>query len=179
MRGRRRSGVSETAYHVQAITLGTTAGLSTLAGVSHPHLPSPDHRAGLHGDDEATTRRCTSCSSLAIVAGLATTAIGSGVVGEGHNYRETVSPWFRSLFVLQPDVAAMAAASLSFKVHALTGLLLFAIWPFTRLVHAFSAPIGYLFRPYVVYRSREVGRPASRPERPGWDRPVRARSGRR
>jgi Nitrate reductase gamma subunit len=31
-----------------------------------------------------------------------------------------------------------------------------ALWPFTRLVHAFSAPIGYLFRPDVVYRSRDV-----------------------
>ena len=35
-------------------------------------------------------------------------------------------------------------------------LTLFALWPFTRLVHAFTAPIGYLFRPYVVYRSRDV-----------------------
>lgn len=36
------------------------------------------------------------------------------------------------------------------------GLALFCLWPFTRLVHAFSAPVGYLFRPYVVYRSRET-----------------------
>jgi len=47
-----------------------------------------------------------------------------------------------------------------------------AIWPFTRLVHAFSAPIGYLFRPYIVYRSRDAGRPGdpvgSRPRRRGW-----------
>ena len=34
------------------------------------------------------------------------------------------------------------------------GMLVFMIWPFTRLVHAFSAPLGYLFRPYVVYRDR-------------------------
>jgi nitrate reductase gamma subunit len=52
------------------------------------------------------------------------------------------------------------------------GLTLFCLWPFTRLVHAFSAPIGYLFRPYVVYRSRDV--PAkdhlvgSTPQRRGW-----------
>ena len=35
-------------------------------------------------------------------------------------------------------------------------LTLFALWPFTRLVHAFTALIGYLFWPYVVYRSRDV-----------------------
>jgi nitrate reductase gamma subunit len=41
---------------------------------------------------------------------------------------------------------------------------LFAAWPFTRLVHVFSAPVGYLTRPYIVYRSRgwePVRRPGS------------------
>ena len=37
-----------------------------------------------------------------------------------------------------------------FQVRVMIGLTLFALWPFTRLVHAFSAPIGYPFRPYVV-----------------------------
>ena len=52
------------------------------------------------------------------------------------------------------------------------GMALFAIWPFTRLVHAFSAPVGYLFRPYILYRSRAVAKPGepvgSRPRRRGW-----------
>jgi nitrate reductase gamma subunit len=51
-------------------------------------------------------------------------------------------------------------------------LALFALWPFTRLVHALSAPIGYLFRPYIVYRSRDVATPTelvgSQPRRRGW-----------
>ncbi|MEJ7756587.1 MAG: respiratory nitrate reductase subunit gamma [Nocardioidaceae bacterium] len=34
-------------------------------------------------------------------------------------------------------------------------MALFALWPFTRLVHVFSAPLGYLTRPYIVYRSRD------------------------
>jgi nitrate reductase gamma subunit len=48
-------------------------------------------------------------------------------------------------------------------------MALFAIWPFTRLVHAFTAPLGYLFRPYIVYRSR-TGGAAARPARRGWER---------
>ncbi len=104
----------------------------------------------------------------AIVAGLTTTLLGAAG-GEEHNYRLTVSPWFRSLFVLQPDVAAMSRAGLAFQLHALIGMVLFAIWPFTRLVHAFTAPVGYLFRPYVVYRSRPTGQ-ATRPVRRGWER---------
>ena len=104
----------------------------------------------------------------AIVFGLATTLLGAGVVGEEHNYRETVAPWFRSIFVLQPDVEAMSGAPLSFQLHTLIGMLLFAIWPFTRLVHAFTAPIAYLFRPYVVYRSKPAG--VGREARRGWQR---------
>ena len=58
--------------------------------------------------------------------------------------------------MLQPDVDAMAAAPASFQIHTLVGMVLFAIWPFTRLVHAFTAPLHYLFRPYIVYRSRDA-----------------------
>jgi nitrate reductase gamma subunit len=37
------------------------------------------------------------------------------------------------------------------------------------LVHAFTAPIGYLFRPYIVYRSRPIAA-ATRAPRRGWER---------
>jgi nitrate reductase gamma subunit len=80
-----------------------------------------------------------------------------------------VSPWFRSVFALQPDAERMAEAPLAFQLHTLIGMLLFAIWPFTRLVHAFSAPVGYLFRPYIVYRSRDAVAGSRRPHR-GWER---------
>lgn len=86
-----------------------------------------------------------------------------------HDYRETVSPWFGSIFRLNPDIDAMAAAPVQFHVHVLVGMLLFAAWPFTRLVHAFTAPVRYLFRPYIVYGSRDARTPAptGRP-RAGW-----------
>jgi nitrate reductase gamma subunit len=61
--------------------------------------------------------------------------------------RETGPPWFRSLFIVQFAIEAEAAAAPSFKVHALIGRLLFASWPFTRVVHACTAPLGDLFRP--------------------------------
>ena len=55
------------------------------------------------------------------------------------------------------------------SIHVLWGLALFAIWPFTRLVHAFTAPLHYLFRPYIVYRSRgKRPVPGAQPPRPGW-----------
>ena len=80
-----------------------------------------------------------------------------------------MSPWFRSIFYFQPDPELMAGAGIGFQVHALCALLLFAIWPFTRLVHVFSAPVGYLTRPYIVYRSRDPHL-GNRPEPRGWER---------
>ncbi|MGH3976523.1 MAG: respiratory nitrate reductase subunit gamma, partial [Pseudonocardiaceae bacterium] len=46
-----------------------------------------------------------------------------------------------------------------------------AIWPCTRLVHVFSAPLGYLVRPYVVYRSRDVV-PGARRYTRAWEQPA-------
>ena len=98
-----------------------------------------------------------------IVLGLVTTVQGN-VTGHPHDYRETVAPYFRSIFWFSPDTDRIAEAPLGFQVHAEMAWLLFALWPFTRLVHVFSAPVGYLTRPYIVYRSRE-----QRPARRGWE----------
>jgi nitrate reductase gamma subunit len=160
-------GLSQDAYHVQALVLGTVAGVCTLVGIA-----LLIYRRRTTGPVFAATTRNDKLMYLvlvaAIVAGLVTTLLGAAG-GEEHNYRLTVSVWFRSLFVLQPDIAAMSEAGLAFHVHVLIGLALFTLWPFTRLVHAFTAPVGYLFRPYVVYRSRSGGS-ANRPARPGWER---------
>jgi nitrate reductase gamma subunit len=55
-------------------------------------------------------------------------------------------------------------------LHALVAFALFALWPFTRLVHVFSAPLGYLTRPYIVYRSRDVRPLGNAASRRGWER---------
>ena len=105
-----------------------------------------------------------------IVAGLSTTVLGN-LLGHPYDYRLTIAPYFRSIFYLHPDVNLITAAPIGFQIHVMLAWALFAAWPFTRLVHVFSAPVGYLTRPYVVYRSRG-GPDAVRPTRRGWE-PVR------
>ena len=164
-------GLSEQGYHVQAVVLGTIAGITTLTGISlliyRRRTRGPVFLATTVNDKVMYL-----VLVLAIIAGLCATALGSGVVGDAYNYRETVSVWFRSIWVLQPRGDLMATAPAYFQVHVIIGLILFCLWPFTRLVHAFSAPIGYLFRPYVVYRSRDVAGQdhlvSSVPRRRGW-----------
>lgn len=164
-------GLSQHAYHIQAITLGSIAGIATLVGIVLL-IYRRRTRGPVFLATTANDKLMYVVLVAAIVAGLATTLLGSGLVGEEHNYRDTVSPWFRSIWILQPRGDLMAEAPLYFHVHVLIGLALFALWPFTRLVHAFSAPFGYLFRPYVVYRSRDVAGKGqlvgSQPRRRGW-----------
>lgn len=161
------AGLSQEAYHVQALVLGAMAGFCTLVGagilIYRRRTTGPVFMATTRND-----KLMYVVLVAAVVVGLATTLLGAAG-GEEHNYRLSVSPWFRSLFVFRPDIEAMAASGFAFQLHTLIGMLLFALWPFTRLVHAFTAPIGYLFRPYIVYRSRPGGQ-ASRPPRRGWER---------
>lgn len=104
----------------------------------------------------------------------------STTVTTGYNYREGVSRWFRQIFWFSPDPNLMAQAPIQFQVHALLAFLLFAMWPFTRLVHAFSVPLGYFTRPYIVYRSvgdRAGAAPGSRAPQRTWDAPTLTKRG--
>ena len=79
------------------------------------------------------------------------------------------SVWFRGIFRFSLHPELMAAAPIGFQLHALAAFALFALWPFTRLVHVFSAPLGYLTRPYIVYRSRDDQLGSRKPRR-GWEK---------
>ena len=165
------AGVSEHMYHIMALTIGMFAGFGTLVGLAlliyRRRTTGPVFMATTNND-----KMMYVLLVLALLAGIATTLISvfdNTVV----NYRETVSPWFRSIWILQPDVGAMAALSPSFKVHVLFAFALFIAWPFTRLIHAFTAPVHYLFRPYIVYRSRDDrpgASPGTRPQKRGWEK---------
>ncbi|URN05880.1 respiratory nitrate reductase subunit gamma [Actinomadura madurae] len=160
------AGITEHMYHVVAVVLGTIAGFCTLAGLAILIY----RRRTVGPVFSATTRNdklMYAVLALTIVLGLAAT-VAANIVGGGYNYRETVSPWFRSIFYFQPDPDLMTGVPILFQLHALSALALFCVWPFTRLVHMLTAPLGYLTRPYIVYRSRDEQLGMHRPRR-GWE----------
>jgi len=106
--------------------------------------------------------------AVVILLGLLNTVVAN-VVGH-YDYREGVSVWFRGIFFFDLRPELMAGAPLGFQLHGLAAMVLFALWPFTRLVHVFSAPLGYLTRPYIVYRSRDDVQLGSHSSRRGWER---------
>lgn len=70
----------------------------------------------------------------------------------------TATPWMVSLAVFQPAPQFVTALPLAHKVHFLTGFLLFALMPFSRLVHIATFPFSYAWRRFqlVIWTRRKV-----------------------
>jgi len=163
-------GISQEVYHWTALTLGMVAGVATLVGIG-----MLIYRRRTTGPVFMATTKNDKAMYLilvgALVLGMWATLTGdTTAAGEHHNYRETVSIWFRSLFIFQPNITAMAASTIQFKIHILVAFLLFASMPFTRLVHSFTVPFHFFFRPYMIYRSRPSSQESTRTHGRGWDK---------
>ena len=177
-----RLGVSESTYHAFALGGGLLAGAMALVGL----IMLVYRRRTVRPVFKATTvmdKVMYLFLGTVIVIGCWNTFASAVLHADTEfNYRTTVSPWFRGIFYGQPDPTLMAGVPVGFQMHAVLAFLLFALWPFTRLVHVFSAPVGYLTRPYIVYRSRadHVRRGlGNRSPQPGWERPGLDSAGRR
>ena len=166
-------GISDNTYRIFSATMGTLAGFAMLAG-----LAILIARRLLDARVAATTRTMDvavmALLALMVATGMWNTVV-ENLINGGYNYRETVSPWFRGLFLLNPDPSLMTSATvpISYQIHAIGGWLIILVWPFTRLVHAWSVPLAYLWRRPIVYRSRAPlavrvsagGLPSDRPSR--------------
>lgn len=162
------AGVPQEAYHLVATVGGGLAGLATVLGLALLVY----RRRTVGGVFQATTvndKVMYVLLALPIILGSIATVMHQVLGGShGYDYRATISPWLRSVLTLRPEGELMLAVPLSFQLHIIAAFLLFAIWPYTRLVHAFSAPITYPTRPYILYRSREADHVIRRPDR-GWE----------
>jgi nitrate reductase gamma subunit len=147
-------GVSERTYHVIAGVGGLTAGVAASAGfliLVWRRVRFPRVRVTTTRMDVATF-------------GLLAAAIGTGMwctisnVFDEVLYRESVAPWFRGLLTLDPDPDHMSGVPFAFGLHVTLVWGLYALWPFSRLVHAWSVPVDYLRRSPIPYRGLEAAR---------------------
>jgi nitrate reductase gamma subunit len=156
-------GISAHVYHMGAMVMGGITGLMTLVGLL------------LLLWRRLSVRRVLLHTStgdwLALGFLIATVALGLtmtlvyNVTHLPYEYRTTVGPWIRGVILLHPDASLMAGVPLILQLHILTALALFAVSPFTRLVHIFSLPIAYLRRAPMQYRRRTPAVPAEQPRR--------------
>jgi nitrate reductase gamma subunit len=161
-------GVSEHAYHLVSVSAGSAAGIACVAGLAILII----RRAYF-----VRVRHTTSPVDIAVYVLLALVillgmveTIGFNALGGGYDYRSTVAIWFRGLLYLSPHPELMSGAPLVYQLHSATAWLLLAMWPFSRLVHAWSLPWQYIGRPYILYRRRYA-------DKGGWWERVFARGG--
>ena len=96
-------GVSENTYRIFSATMGTLAGTAMLAGLAILIVRR------LRDRRVAATTRGMDVAVMALLAFMVATGMWNTVVENlingGYNYRETVSPWFRGLFLLNPKAS--------------------------------------------------------------------------
>jgi len=148
-------GITDGIYRLVSVTGGTLAGATMLAG-----LVLLVARRVVQESIRQTTTAMDVVMYVAlgfvVLIGIWAT-VGVNVLGGGHDYRETVAVWFRGVFLLRPDPALMVGAPLLLQLHTLAAFALIAVWPFTRLVHAWAVPIGVLWQPSARPRPTDAG----------------------
>ncbi|MBX9776118.1 MAG: respiratory nitrate reductase subunit gamma [Xanthobacteraceae bacterium] len=167
-------GISHTSKQWMAIVIGGVAGIACLIGTTllvHRRL------------FDARIRKTSSFGDIAVLLllyaqlllGLATIPISLGHL-DGHEMVKFMT-WAQGILTLQPGVSSLVAnVHPIFKLHLFLGMSIFLVFPFTRLVHVWSAPIWYLGRRgYQVVRSSNPSRPArSAPLTSGTRKVIRA-----
>jgi nitrate reductase gamma subunit len=146
-------GVSPSAKQLLAVVAGGVFGLMCLVGLLllvHRRLT----------DDRI---RATSTRMDILVLGLLLTQLCLGLFTlpvslhhlDGANMLQLMT-WARSVVTFDPGVAVASLEGIGwlFKAHLLLGMTVFMVFPFSRLVHIWSAPLGYLGRPYQIVRQR-------------------------
>ncbi|RIK98528.1 MAG: respiratory nitrate reductase subunit gamma [Proteobacteria bacterium] len=155
-------GISHSFKQGMAIVIGGVAGVACFVGIAllaHRRLFDPRIRATSSFGDTAVLLLLWA----QLVLGLATIFVSLNHM-DGHEMVKFMN-WAQGIVLLRPDAASYVAdVHPLFRAHIVLGMTIFLVFPFTRLVHIWSAPIWYLGRPgYQIVRTRF----AKRAPRPG------------
>jgi nitrate reductase gamma subunit len=89
-----------------------------------------------------------------LIIGMVTIAVSTGHM-DGEVMHGLMN-WSRYTLTFRPTLAVEFISDVHwiYKMHVFLGMTLFVLFPFSRLVHIWSVPVGYLGRNYQVVRRR-------------------------
>lgn len=94
---------------------------------------------------------------LTLMLGLSTLPISIGHAHENNaGVMIQLAEWAQSIVYLRPNPDLLLNVDMVYKIHMFFGMSVFLFFPFTRLVHVWSAPFGYLVRSYQIVRAKRV-----------------------
>lgn len=147
-------GVSAPAKQMLAIVAGGVAGIACLVG-----LVLLIHRRLTEARILATTRTMDFVVLYLLLAqlllGLVSIFVSVSHLDGGEMIK--LMMWAQHIVTLRGDAAAFVTdVALIFKLHLVLGMTIFLVFPFSRLVHAWSgfATLSYVTRAYQVVRHR-------------------------
>ncbi len=147
-------GVPDAAHQYMELIMGSIMGSMTLIGLTMLlYRRITDER--VRKTSSASDLLIAVLLWLALVVGMATLPLSYETRDSGH-YLHALATWAQSIVTLSPNaVAHLEGIPLRFKLHMLIGMTVFLVFPFTRLVHVCSAPLGYLTRRHTqIVRAR-------------------------
>lgn len=65
-------------------------------------------------------------------------------------FASVLSPYLKSIFFFNPDMAAVSAMPLIIKIHIVSAFVVIGMIPFTRFMHFLVIPLTYIWRRYQV-----------------------------
>ena len=148
-------GISHTFKQLLAMSFGGVAGVACWIGIAllaHRRLYDARVRATSSFGDTAILLLLW----VQLTVGLVTIPVSAQHL-DGTEMLKFMA-WAQGILTLHPGAAALIAdVSPIFKTHLTLGMTIFLVFPFTRLVHVWSAPIWYLGRTgYQVMRTRRA-----------------------
>ncbi len=147
-------GVSDLAHQWIAISAGAIFGGMCLVGAVILWIRrffNPRVSATSRGSDKFIL----SWILITLLLGLSTIPVSMGHANHGEpDVMVALAEWAQSIVYLRPDPSLLADVDTVFKIHLFFGMTVFLLFPFTRLVHVWSAPFSYAWRPYQIVRSK-------------------------
>lgn len=149
-------GVSDMQHQWLAILAGSVfGGLCLIGGAMLWQRRLFNPRISLTG--RGSDKFILSWLLLTLILGLSTIPVSIGHAGHNHpDVMIALANWAQSIVSLHPQPELLATVDSVFLIHLFCGMTVFLLFPFTRLVHVWSAPLGYVGRAYQIVRSRRA-----------------------
>ncbi len=150
----RALGISDMTHQWIAIVAGAVFGGLCLVGITilwirrfyHPRVSAVSR---------FSDKFILSWIFLTLLLGLSTIPVSLGHVShQDPSVMVALAEWAQSIVTFQPQPELMAHVDTVFKIHVFFGMTVFLLFPFTRLVHVWSAPFSYAWRPYQIVRTK-------------------------
>lgn len=150
----RALGVSDMAHQMVAIVAGSIFGGLALVGGLILWLRRM-FNVRVSAASRGTDKFILTWILATLILGLSTIPVSIGHANAGNpEVMIALAEWVQSIVYLYPNPGLLEGVDTVFKVHLFFGMTVFLVFPFTRMVHVWSAPVGYISRPYQIVRAK-------------------------